>query len=89
MFCGERYESTRVSTSKGDRLLLYTDGLSETRNRNDVEYGKDRLQLNLNQLHDLPTGLLVKQVLDDAHLFAEGRPVTDDLTVMAIEMVGH
>jgi len=89
MFCGERYESTRVSTSKGDRLLLYTDGLSETRNRNDVEYGKDRLQLILNQFHDSPTALLVKQVLDDAHLFAEGRPVTDDLTVMAIEMVGH
>jgi sigma-B regulation protein RsbU (phosphoserine phosphatase) len=89
MFCGERYESTRVSTSKGDRLLLYTDGLSEARNRNDVEYGKDRLQLILNQFHDSPTELLVKQVLDDAHLFAEGRPVTDDLTVMAIEMVGH
>jgi sigma-B regulation protein RsbU (phosphoserine phosphatase) len=89
MFCGERYESTRVSTSKGDRLLLYTDGLSEARNRSDVEYGKDRLQLILNQFHDSPTELLVKQVLDDAHLFAEGRPVTDDLTVMAIEMVGH
>ncbi len=89
MFCSERYESTKISARKGDRLLLYTDGLSETRNRHDVEYGKDRLQLILNQLHDSPTALLVKQVLDDAHLFAEGRPVTDDLTVMAIEMVGH
>jgi sigma-B regulation protein RsbU (phosphoserine phosphatase) len=89
MFCSERYESTRISADKGDRLLLYTDGLSEARNANDVEYGKDRLQLILNQFHDAPTGLLVKQVLDDAHLFGEGRPVTDDLTVMAIEMVGH
>jgi sigma-B regulation protein RsbU (phosphoserine phosphatase) len=88
MFCNERYESTRISTRKGDRLLLYTDGLSETRNRDDIEYGKDRLQLILNQLHSSPTGALVKQVLDDAHVFAEGRHVTDDLTVMAIEMVG-
>jgi len=89
MFCSERYESTKIATHKGDRLVLYTDGLSEARNRNDVEYGKDRLQLILNQLHDSPTGSLIKQVLDDAHVFTEGRPVTDDLTVMAIEMVGH
>jgi len=89
MFCSERYASTKFSTRKGDRLLLYTDGLSEMRNRDDVEYGKDRLQLILNQLHDSATEMLVKEVLDDAHRFAEGRPVTDDLTVMAIEMVGH
>jgi phosphoserine phosphatase RsbU/P len=89
MFCSERYEATKISTSKGDRLILYTDGLSEARNRNDVEYGKDRLQLLLNQLHGSPMELLIKKVLDDAHLFAEGRPITDDLTVMAIEMVGH
>jgi len=89
MFCDERYSATQISAKKGDRLLLYTDGLSERRNRADVEYGKDRLQLMLNQLHDLPTEVLVKQVLDDAQEFAEGMPVTDDLTLMAIEMVGH
>ena len=89
MFCHERYAATKIHAGKGDRLLLYTDGLSEARNRDDVEYGKDRLQLMVNQLHGESTETLVKRVLDDAHLFAEGRPITDDLTVMAIEMVGH
>ena len=89
MFCNERYAATKIHAGKGDRLLLYTDGLSESRNRDDVEYGKDRLQLMVNQLHSESTEILVKRVLDDAHLFAEGRPVTDDLTVMAIEMAGH
>ena len=89
MFCSERYSSTKIQTGKGDRLLLYTDGLSESRNRDDVEYGKDRLQLILNQLHSESTEVLVKTVLQDAHMFAQGTPVTDDLTLMAIEMVGH
>ncbi len=89
MFSNERYVATKIHAGKGDRLLLYTDGLSETRNRDDIEYGKDRLQLMVNQLHSESTEILVKRVLDDAQLFAEGRPVTDDLTVMAIEMVGH
>src|SRR6202171_4519778 len=29
MFCEERYSSTQIKLDKGDRLLLYTDGLSE------------------------------------------------------------
>ncbi len=89
MFCRERYEAARIRVAKGDRLLLYTDGLSEARNSNDVEYGKDRLQLMLNQLHELPTQPLINHLLDDARKFTEGTPITDDLTIMAIEMVGH
>ena len=89
LFCNERYSATRIQVANGDRLLLYTDGLSEARNSNDVEYGKDRLQLMLNQFHELPTQSLINQLLDDARTFAEGTPITDDLTLMAIEMVGH
>ena len=87
MFCDQRYSATRIHVAKGDRLLLYTDGLSEARDSNDVEYGKDRLQLILNQFHELPTQALINQVLDDARTFAQGIPISDDLTLMAIETV--
>src|SRR2546425_2759716 len=43
MFCQERYESAHFTFTKGDRLLLYTDGLSEARDRTNQEYG-NRLQ---------------------------------------------
>ncbi len=89
MFCKQSYSVTTVNAARGDRLLLYTDGLSETRNLAEVEYGKDRLQVMLNQAHQLPTRELVTRVVDDARDFAEGQPLTDDLTLMAIELVGH
>jgi serine phosphatase RsbU (regulator of sigma subunit) len=89
MFCDERYSATQIRSSKGDRLLLYTDGLTEARNRDDVEYGKDRVQLMLNQFHDLPTEALVSRLVKDAQQFADGMPITDDLTLMAIELAGH
>lgn len=89
MFCGERYESTTVKLDKGDRLLLYTDGLSEARNQSDCEYGDERLLGFLTGCQQLPAITLVKELLEDLSQFSLARPRSDDLTVMAIEMVGH
>jgi sigma-B regulation protein RsbU (phosphoserine phosphatase) len=89
MFCGERYASTTVKLDKGDRLLLYTDGLSEARNQSDCEYGDDRLLGFLTGCQQLPAVTLVKELLEDLSRFSLARPRSDDLTVMAIEMVGH
>ena len=89
MFCGERYASTTVKLDKGDRLLLYTDGLSEARNQSDCEYGDERLLGFLTGCQQLPAVTLVKELLEDLSQFSLARPRSDDLTVMAIEMVGH
>jgi sigma-B regulation protein RsbU (phosphoserine phosphatase) len=89
MFCQERYSSTQVKLGKGDRLLLYTDGLSEARNQDDCEYGDSRLSAFLTGCRQLPAVSLVKELLDDLSEFSLARPKSDDLTVMAIEMVGH
>lgn len=89
MFCQEHYTSTRVKVVKGDRLLLYTDGLSEARNSYDDEYGEGRLLSLLGKSHQLPANALIQRVLEDVRQFSSERPVSDDLTLMAIEMVGH
>lgn len=89
MFRDERYTSTEVSLEKGDRLLLYTDGLSEARDHLDREYGDRRLLDCLGESHQVPALALVKKLLEDVGRFSSARPRSDDLTVMAIEMAGH
>jgi serine phosphatase RsbU (regulator of sigma subunit) len=84
-----RYSSTQIKLGKGDRLLLYTDGLSEARNQHDREYGDDRLPMLLGECHRLRAGALVNRLLEDVSEFSVARPRSDDLTLMAIEMVGH
>jgi sigma-B regulation protein RsbU (phosphoserine phosphatase) len=37
------YEQAHVSIGAGDRLVLYTDGLTEARSADDEEFGEDRL----------------------------------------------
>ncbi|HEX3143086.1 MAG TPA: PP2C family protein-serine/threonine phosphatase [Pyrinomonadaceae bacterium] len=88
MFCQERYETVRFNLNRGDRLLLYTDGLSEARDVRDEEYG-GRIHSLVSQCAEVAAPELVNKLLEDMREFANGVPVHDDLTVMAIEMVGH
>jgi serine phosphatase RsbU (regulator of sigma subunit) len=78
----------RFNLDKSDRLLLYTDGLSEARDAANEEYG-GRLHSFVSRCNDLAASKLVNQLIEDMRQFASGTSVTDDLTVMAIEMVGH
>ena len=89
MFCQERYTTSRVRIGKGSQLLLYTDGLSEARDGQSIEYGDARMRSLLVESHQLPAAALVGKLLEDVHDHVSGLPITDDLTVMAIEMVGH
>jgi len=88
MFCQERYETLYLNLNQGDRLLLYTDGLSEARDGANQEYGA-RLYGVVGDCGGLPASNLVTRLIEDMHEFSLGAPASDDLTVMAIEMAGH
>jgi phosphoserine phosphatase RsbU/P len=88
MFCQENYDTVRFKLNAGDRVLLYTDGLSEARDHANEEYG-GRLHGFVGQCAGLSAGQLVNRLIEDMHEFSKGTPVNDDLTVMAIEMAGH
>jgi len=89
MFCQEKYESAQFTLQKGDRILLYTDGLSEARDLADSEYGAGRIHSLLSDSGQLPAASVVGRLLEDVRTFASGTRIADDLTIMAIELVGH
>ena len=88
MFCQESYETVRFNLHAGNRLLLYTDGLSEARNAANEEYG-NRLHAIAEECTGLPAAKLVNQLIGDMRKFVNGIPANDDLTVMAIELMGR
>ncbi len=88
MFCNGQYAVSRFQMSKGDTLLFYTDGLSETVSRSDTEYGAARLSRVVADGHALPPQGLVRACVEDLAAFRSGAPKRDDLTVMAIRRVG-
>lgn len=85
IFCQERYTASELRLEPGDSLLLYSDGLTESRSPYDAEYGLDRLTRVVSQVGSLAPQSLTAACLEDARSFRAGEPKTDDLTVMVIQ----
>lgn len=85
LFCDSRYSARRMHLQPGDSLVLYTDGLTEARDRSGVEYGAGRLGGVLGARHGSPPADLLAAVLVDVATFLAGNSKPDDLTVLVIQ----
>lgn len=84
MFCNARFPVHRLTLSPGDVVFLYTDGLTEARNRAGQEYGLQRIRaLAARNLGKASDGL-ISECLEDLASFGEGLKQTDDLTLLAL-----
>ena len=87
MFCDARYGVERFELAPGDALVLYTDGLSESRNGDGEEYGSERLASLLEHADGTAAADLVEACLADLAAFTGGGAPGDDLAVMALRRV--
>ena len=78
------FRPTTAAMGRGDRLLLYTDGISEQRNADRLEFGAGRLEEALRASGKIGIGRLSKQIFDDVAAHAKA-PLTDDSTLLLIE----
>ncbi len=79
------FENVNITVEKGDLLLLYTDGLVETMNRNREEFGIERLKRTFLKNSDLPIKDQIENIVDEARTFANRAKVTDDITLLIIK----
>ncbi|MBI4552765.1 MAG: SpoIIE family protein phosphatase [Candidatus Latescibacteria bacterium] len=69
----------------GAKLVLYTDGVTETRNAEDEEYGEQRLLDLVAVQRGSPAPALRDAILQDVDRFAAGTEHQDDLTLAIVE----
>ncbi len=87
LFCSSPYGVQRFRLQPGEGLLLYTDGLTEARNKSGEEYGTSRLERVIGRSHEAPAQGLVAACLGDLNDFLSGGRITDDLAIMAVRRV--
>lgn len=79
------YPLGEILLSPGDKVLMFTDGISEMKNPHHELYGEDELgKLFFRHLTD-PAGLLMDGMLTELSDFAQGHPLDDDLSLVLIE----
>jgi len=68
--------------SSGDTLVLYTDGITESFNESDEQFGEERLIHALRKHRDLPLQSFLRSVVDEVNLFSSQKQ-HDDITLIA------
>jgi phosphoserine phosphatase RsbU/P len=75
-----------VSIKHGDRLLLYSDGVTECKSVHGETFGEDRVVDCLEQLATRPLDELLGELMDVVRSWRGDSEFEDDLSLLAIEM---
>ena len=83
IFPDNQYEQGEVALSGGDRLLFYTDGITEARNPEGEEYGEERLAAAALAVRAEPAEAIKDALLADVNAFTLGK-FEDDATLIVV-----
>jgi sigma-B regulation protein RsbU (phosphoserine phosphatase) len=78
------YEEGRLPLGRGDRLVLFTDGVAEAASAGGEELGEERLEARLQEWRGVPAAAASTGLLDLARDFADGA-LADDATVVVVD----
>ena len=77
------YQESTVSIEAGDRLVLFTDGLSEAANDSGEEFGEERIIASLKKTGGLGAEEIRTAILNAVDDFSGGY-LEDDATMMIV-----
>jgi sigma-B regulation protein RsbU (phosphoserine phosphatase) len=84
MFCTTSFPVCELALAPGDKLLLYTDGLTEMFNAAGDEYGVARVQALARKHSATEPHAMLAACLEEIRSFSASAKQTDDLTLMVL-----
>jgi sigma-B regulation protein RsbU (phosphoserine phosphatase) len=82
---GFQYRVNELQLNAGDRIFLYTDGVTEATNTDSALYGEDRLLNFMNQNAAVPATELLPALKADIDAFVGEAPQFDDITMLMFD----
>jgi len=87
-FTGSIYEQREIQLGSGDRLVLFTDGVTEVRNASGEEFGEKRLRELFAREHRRDAAQLQSTIMNKVSEFC-GDQFDDDAALMVVEVKQH
>ncbi|MBP5564493.1 MAG: PP2C family protein-serine/threonine phosphatase [Lachnospiraceae bacterium] len=85
---GIKFKEHEFTLNPGDSLYVYTDGVTEATNKDDVLFGTDRMLEALNKKPDSNPKTLLETVRSDIDDFVGTAPQFDDITMLGFKYLG-
>jgi sigma-B regulation protein RsbU (phosphoserine phosphatase) len=83
--CSGPFEEAEIDLQAGDRLYIYSDGITEQTGRADELFGQERLFCKLEAMKKLPLDTSCEKIIAALSSFTREAPLKDDVTLMGIE----
>ena len=83
------YHERELHLVPGDSLFLYTDGITEAKNKNSELYGEKRLLKNCLELTGRTSKEIVERITETVGEFVVGAVQSDDITILSITYKGN
>lgn len=87
LFEDEMYGSNQVNLSKGDVLVVFTDGVPEMRNRDDEFFGVERLKKVIFENSDKSALEICDVIVDEVMKFKGEAEQKDDITLLVVKKI--
>ena len=81
----EFLEDKKIELGHKDKILLYTDGVTEAQNEREERFGLLRLKEALAKHNSKPANELMQAVKDEVYTFIGNYPQYDDITLVVLE----
>lgn len=88
-FAETPYFSQTLQLATGDRIVLYSDGITEAENSSLQQFSADRLRHCLSETAAQNNQELVQRVLGEVERFAAGAAQSDDIAILAVQFFGE
>jgi sigma-B regulation protein RsbU (phosphoserine phosphatase) len=82
----QKFHRGAFAHEPGDLVVLFTDGVSESMNLRDEEWGEDKLIELAKACHGLPLPEVMSRILAAAQAFAAGASQHDDMTLVLLRI---
>ncbi len=79
------YKTGELEIKPGDKLLLYTDGVTECKNDKNGFFGDSRFKDLIKKNTDYDPKALINSVYDELKAFADTTEQSDDITMLCVE----
>lgn len=80
-----KYKQSEMVLNPGDRIFLYTDGVTEATNGENQLYGEDRLETFLNEYQSETAQEILVHLQNDIDGFVKEAPQFDDITMLMFD----
>ncbi|KAB7739527.1 SpoIIE family protein phosphatase [Parvibaculum sedimenti] len=87
MFDEAPYSSRTTRLEPGDRLFLYSDGITEAHNEDKALFGDDRLKATIRMAASLPGRQAIDSIIAAVDEFAGDAPQFDDITCLSLHFL--